>query len=57
MKSIKILLSGIGLLIFGIACFEITKMSNWTIFDYIGLIAFFIGTYYLFLGISDKRND
>ena len=57
MECIKNLLSGIGLMIFGIACFQLVIVSDLRIFDILGIIAILIGIVFVIKGIHNNLND
>ncbi len=58
MRSIKEILSGIGLLLFGIFCILISMTTGWRIFILIGMVASLGGVIILLMGMfSNKVND
>lgn len=55
MKGIKKLLAGIGIMIFSIACFLITMISNWLLFDTVGIISVIVGIILIIMGLFDNE--
>lgn len=56
MKAIKIILAGIGFIVFGIACFLIAINTNWHIFNTPGLIFPIAGILMIICALNMKEE-
>jgi len=57
MKSIKIILGGIGFLIFTICCILLVDMGGWLFLNIPGIVSFFIGIIMVISGLFIKDNS
>lgn len=57
METIKIILSGMGIILFGISCYLLSMTSNWGLFDTIGIIASFMGLIMILIGMFNRDNE
>ncbi len=57
METIKVILSGIGFILFGISCYLLSMVTDWTLFNTIGIISSFMGLIMILIGMFSKDNE
>jgi len=57
MKSIKIILGGIGFLIFTICCILLVNMSGWLFLNIPGIVSLFLGIIMVISGLFMNENN
>jgi hypothetical protein len=57
METIKVILSGIGFILFGISCYLLSMVTDWKLFDTVGIISSFMGLIMILTGMFTKDND
>ena len=57
METIKVILSGIGFILFGISCYLLSMAISWKVFDTIGIVTSFMGLIMILVGMFTRDNE